>query len=211
MPKSKSKTVADNALSLEDIFRIDAEKRLEIARQFHANGYDANVHLSPEGQVLGLGSVADRGAYIFAHLAKKYHADTHFKINQLLRLRSDEDGREYLIIQGIGYTRDLAANEYSQGFIIGRVDVPVWRTTYSGYDSRTGEIIETGKECVRFNASYYIPFSRNQVEALSKHFKNVGLLVKTEGGRKYHISSIEGFCKDYNELCIKVTPKPKAE
>jgi hypothetical protein len=133
-----------------------------------------------------------------------------FRVNQLIRGVSQDDhdeGKDYLVIQGVAFVNDYADNRKEFAFSIGIVTKPVWIRKVGRFSESTGQPIEISDEIARFIDEKTIPYSKEQVEELSKSFYHVSLIVKSPTGRKLTYRSLEDFTGDFNEVCKRLSPK----
>ncbi len=202
-PTTKAKTILD--LIVEN-----SKARKELALDFFNHGDYSRIHFTPSGEVASPFTCEDRLRLNFEQWYNKKPETCKFRINQLIRgVSQDEhdESKPYLVIQGIAYVDDYAGNRKEWAFSIGIVTKPVWMKKVGRYSETTAEPIEVTNEILKFIDEKTIPYSKEQVEELSKSFYHVSLIVKSPTGRKLTCKTLEDFTGDYNEVCKRLSPK----
>ncbi len=224
MPKKSKQILIEtpktDVLTLEQILESQNTREMDIAKILFEIGAYERVHLDPRKQenmqiqdpsimpLLGLGSAYHKSRRIIEHLCKKFPNDSRHVINQILRMK-DDNGAEWLYVQGITYSRDLVGNKVTSVFNLGRIEKPVIYTHYEGFDSRTGQPINSGKEIQRLETEHYIKFSPEQLAALKPAFgKKMSFIIHT-GSRKYTLEDVDEFCLPFSELKAKLSTPVK--
>jgi hypothetical protein len=113
----------------------------------------SRVIITPSGEPAAPWSTDDRLRLNFEQFFNKKAETAKFRIQQILRGRSDDEhdeGKEYLVIQGVAYVDDYAGNRKEWAFSIGIVTKPVWMKKVGRYSETTGEPIEVTDEIARF-------------------------------------------------------------
>jgi hypothetical protein len=196
--------------TLLDLIIANSQARKELAMDFFNHKDYSRVVLTPSGEPACPWSVEDRQRLNFEQFFNRKPETLKTRINQLIRGVSQDDhdeGKPYLVIQGVAFIDDYAGNRKEWAFSIGIVTKPVWMKKIGAYSQETGEPIQVTDEIARFIDEKTIPYSKEQVEELSKHFYKVSLIVKTPTGRKVSCKTVEDFTGDYSEVCKRLSPK----
>jgi hypothetical protein len=129
--------------------------------------------------------------------------DIKKSISQLYRIK-DSDGKEWLF-----YNVDLSGNDwkgnrkdfsYLEGVIEG---MPIFNYEV---EPSTNKVVPGTTQVLEVIKKYTIPFKKEKVEELSKHFRNpVGCVIVARDGRKYSVSLEQFKSMAYSELIDMVT------
>jgi hypothetical protein len=222
MPKSKAVAIKqkstdsfiskDKVLTIAELIANDTAARLAVAKDFAEKGEGNRVFFGPNNQVLSLRSSYDINQVEFAALAKKKPQTITYKVNQLLRFKSEEDdsfGKQQLIVQLTATVDDYNGNRVSFAYNPGHIQSPLWKTSTVAWDSKTGQPLQTSTQFNGFVENYTIPFSAELVKELAKNFYKVSLVLKTETGRKFTCEDLAQFTGEFEVASARLTPQVK--